>query len=83
MHEPAAAPDVGELRRLALAEWSARATARVVSVRVHADRAEVALLVDAHYEYWQYYVNYGEGWEGVVDGNGPTDGWDDPKVIPW
>jgi len=83
MREPTADPVVDELRRLALSEWSTRAAARVISVRVHEDRAEVALLVYAHSEYWQYYVNYGEGWEGVVDGNGPIDGWDDPKVIQW
>jgi hypothetical protein len=83
MHEPAAAPAVDKLRRLAMSEWSASAAARVISTRVHEDRAKVALLVDAHYEYWQYYVNHGEGWESVAEGNGPTDGWDDPKVIHW
>jgi len=83
MREPVADPVVEELRRLALSEWSAGAAARVISVRVHEDRAEVALLVDANYEYWQYHVDSGEGWEEVVDGNGPTEGWDDPEVIQW
>jgi len=83
MREPAADRAVDELRRLALSEWPEKAAARVVSVRVHEDRAEVALLVDAHYEYWQYFVRSNEGWEGVVDGNGPTHGWDDPEVIQW
>jgi hypothetical protein len=83
MREPAADPALDELRRMALSEWSASATARVISVRVHEDRAEVALLVDAHDEYWQYYVRSGAGWEGVVEDNGPTHGWDDPEVIHW
>jgi hypothetical protein len=83
MSEAAVAADEDDLRRLALSEWSVTARARVVTVTVAGDRAEVALLVNGDYEYWDYYVHFDGAWHPVVGGNGPTWGWDDPRVIQW
>jgi hypothetical protein len=73
-----------ELRRLALEDWPEAAGARVRSVIVAGERAEVALVVSGYYEYWTYYVRDEHGrWTEVVSGNGPTHGWQDPTVIEW
>lgn len=76
-------PDDRSLERLALSEWSSSASARVVSITVAGDRAEVALLVDGDYEYWLYFQRGQEGWRETVSSNGRTIGWDDPSVIQW
>ncbi|CCH90138.1 protein of unknown function [Modestobacter italicus] len=83
MSEAAVAADEQDLRRLALSHWSAAARARVVTVTVTSDRAEVTMLVNGDYEYWQYYVHFDGAWHLTVEGNGPTWGWDDPRVIKW
>jgi hypothetical protein len=75
--------DQRTLERLALAEWSERAGARVVSVTVAENRAEVALLVNGEYEYWTYFQRDGHGWHETVSGVGPTAEWDDPSTIQW
>ena len=71
------------LERLALAEWLERAAARVVSVTVVGDRAEVTLFVANDYEYWVYFQREHQGWHETVSGNAPTTGWDDPKATQW
>lgn len=67
----------------ALDGWPAAAQARVVSVEIHGNRAEVVLDTDPHYPYWIYCQRSDEGWQVTVDGNGPCDGWDDPAKIQW
>jgi hypothetical protein len=71
------------LERLALAEWSEAADARVVSVTVVGNRAEVALVVNGDYEYWAYFQCDEQGWYETVAGVGPTVDWDDPSNIQW
>ncbi len=71
------------LEWLALADWSESADARVVSVTVVGDRAEVALFVADDYEYWVYFQREPQGWYETVSGNAPTSGWDDPRAIHW
>jgi hypothetical protein len=71
------------LERLALGDWSPEAHARVVSVALAGNRAEVALLVNGDYGYWMYFQRDDEGWCETVSGNGPTIGWDDPTAIEW
>ena len=71
------------LERLATAEWSEVAGARVVSISVVGQRAEVSLLVNGDYEYWIYFQRDEQGWQETVSGNGPTEGWDDPDSIYW
>jgi hypothetical protein len=83
MSEVIGADDRRRLERLALAEWSEAADARVVSVTVAGDRAEVALHVNGDYEYWMYFQRDLEGWQEAWTGNGPTSGWDDPGEIDW
>ena len=75
--------DQRALERLALAEWSPAAVARVLSVTVSGNRAEVALVVNGDYEYWAYYQRDEQGWYDTVEGNGPCDDWDDRSVIEW
>src|SRR4051794_22555041 len=55
MPEPARAEDRRILERLALAEWSEDADARIVSVTVAGDRAEVALVVNGDHDHWTYF----------------------------
>lgn len=83
MPESADYDDHRTLERLALAEWSASAAAEVVSSTVVGDRAEVRLLVNGDYEYWQYYQRLGGGWTETVTANAPCSAWDDPSVIHW
>jgi hypothetical protein len=71
------------LERLALADWSQAASAKVVSVAVVGARAEMALLVDGDHEYWSYFQRDSHGWRETVTGNAPTSGWDDPRAIQW
>ncbi len=71
------------LERLALAEWSEAADARVVSVTVVGDRAEVALVVNGDYEYWAYFQCDEQGWWETVAGVGPCVDRDDPSRIQW
>jgi hypothetical protein len=59
------------LEWLALADWSESADARVVSVTVVGDRAEVALFVADDYEYWVYFQREPQGWYQTVSGNAP------------
>jgi len=77
------AADRQGLERLALAGWSEAAAARVESVTVVGDRAEVALIVNGDYGYWTYFQRDGQGWYETVTGSAPTTGWDDPGCIVW
>ena len=71
------------LERLALVEWSENANARVVSVTIAGNRAEVALVVNGDYGYWMYFQRDDEGWCETVSGNGRTVDWHDPSGIQW
>lgn len=75
--------DRRHLERLALAEWPGPARARVRSVTVAGDRAEVALAVNGGHDHWMYFQRDGNGWPGTVSGNGPALGWDAPDAIAW
>jgi hypothetical protein len=83
MREEPRTEDRQVLERLALGEWSPQANARVVSVTVAGNRAEVALFLNGDYGYWMYFQRDDEGWCETVSGNGPTGFWDDPTVIGW
>ena len=50
---------------------------------VAGDRAEVALTVNGHSDYWMYFQRDRDGWQERVSGNGPTIGWEDPSLIEW
>jgi hypothetical protein len=67
----------------ALDGWPAASKARVVSVTVKGDRAEVVLDTDPHYPYWVYCVRRNGAWIEGVSGNGPTAGWDDLDEFDW
>lgn len=75
--------DHSSLERLALAEWSGSAAAKVVAVTVVGHRAEVGLLVNGDYEYWTYFLRDDSGWRETVTGNGRVIGWSDAKLIQW
>ena len=83
MQEEARADDRRMLERLALADWSPVAQARVVSITLAGSRGEVALLVNGDYGYWMYFLRDEDGWSEITSGNGPTIGWDDPTYIEW
>jgi hypothetical protein len=83
MSEAVEDADRRTLHRLALAEWPEVAAARVVSVTVVGNRAEVALVVNGDYQYWAYFQRDEEGWLETVRGNGPTFGWEDPSAVEW
>jgi hypothetical protein len=61
----------------ALAGWadSPNANARVVSVTVFEDRAEVVVDVETGYRDWVYCARAAAGWREVSSGNGPYAGW--------
>ena len=62
------------LVRLALADWSEAAEARVDSVLVSKSRAVVNLLVNADYEYCIYFMRDQDGqWEEAGSSNGHAD----------
>lgn len=65
------------LERLALAEYSEAAAARVISITVRGKRAEVALLVNGDYEYWEYFQRDQQGWHETSSSSGPFVDWDD------
>jgi hypothetical protein len=69
----------------ALATWQSRpsAHARVVSVDIRGDRAEVVIDTDPSYPDWVYCVRRGGRWVDVRSGNGPSYGWDDPDILNW
>ncbi|HET6874590.1 MAG TPA: hypothetical protein VFH70_07420 [Acidimicrobiales bacterium] len=67
----------------ALDGWPEAAQARVVSVDIRGDRAEVVLDTEPSYPYWIYCRRSDQGWEVTVGGNGPCEGWDDPARIQW
>ena len=67
----------------ALAGWPASAQARILSVDVRGDRAEVVIDTDPSYPYWIYCVKVEGRWHESVTGNGPTDGWDTTNIITW
>lgn len=67
----------------ALSGWPKAARAKVVSVEIRGNRAEVVLDTDPHYPYWVYCQRSGKGWQVTIDGNGPCVGWDDPAEIQW
>jgi hypothetical protein len=72
------------IERLALAEWSVGAAARVVSTRIVGLRAEVMLSVNGDYEYWAYFQRDADGhWRETVSGTGPCADWEDPSAILW
>lgn len=71
------------LELLALAQWPEAAAARVVSVTVAGDRAEVAQVVNGGYEYWAYFVRDEQGWLEAGDGNGPNIDWDQSSAHEW
>jgi hypothetical protein len=77
------AADQRILQRLALRDWPEAAAARVVSVSVVGNRAEVALLVDGDHGCWMYFRRDDLGWSETVAGNGPVVGWDHPEHIQW
>lgn len=78
------ARDRSELERLALAEWSPAAGARIESVTVVDDRAEVVVRLGPGYDDFTYFQRGDDGaWHEIVSGNGPTVGWDDPAQIEW
>jgi hypothetical protein len=71
----------------ALAGWSSSpsAHARVVSVQIVGDRAEIVLATDQDQDRldWVYCSRKSEGWREVLSGNGPSDGWSDPTALQW
>jgi hypothetical protein len=75
--------DHSSLERLALAEWSGSAAAKVVAVTFVGNRAEVGLLVNDDYEYRAYFQREDSGWRETVTGNGRVIGWSDATLIQW
>jgi hypothetical protein len=69
----------------ALASWTTApaAEARVVSVDLRGDRAEVVLDTIPSYLDYVYCLRTSDGWQVTVSGNGTCVGWDDPSVIDW
>jgi hypothetical protein len=71
----------------ALAGWSSSpsAKARVVSVEIVGDRAEVVIATDDDHDHgdWVYCTRRDGRWREVLSGNGPSDGWSDPDVLQW
>jgi hypothetical protein len=60
------------LEKLALSGWPEAAAAQVVSVTVAGNRADVALVVNGDYEYWEYGLRGEEGWIDAGSGNSPS-----------
>lgn len=77
------ADDRRTLERVALAAWPERAGARVRSVTLAGDRAEVSLTISGQHNYWAYYQRDSDGWHETVSGDGPTIDWQDPSAIQW
>jgi len=69
----------------ALATLSQAAEAQVVSIEVRGDRAELVIkTIPSHPDgYWVYCIRRHGRWHETVSGNGPTIGWDEPRVIEW
>ena len=73
----------------ALAGWSSTpaAAARVLTVSVRSDRAEVMIETDQSdrgFLDYVYCVRSGDSrWREVASGNGPTTRWDDPSAHAW
>lgn len=70
-------------KEAALDGWPAATDAKVVSVDIRSNRAEVVVDTDPSYPYWVYCQRSGAGWRVTIDGNGPCVGWDDPTLIQW
>ena len=66
-----------------LSGWPVVAKARVVSLDVRGDRAEVVVDTEPSYAYWLYCVRRSGKWRVAVSGNGPTAGWGDPSIFAW
>jgi len=62
---------------------TAAAAARVVTVTVAGDRAEVAQVVNGGYEYWAYFVRDEQDWLEAGNGNGPSIDWAQPSALEW
>jgi hypothetical protein len=69
----------------ALATWASTpsAHARVVSVDIRGDRAEVVIDTDPSHPDWVYCVRRDGRWVDVLSGCGPSSGWDDPDILDW
>jgi hypothetical protein len=69
----------------ALAGWAGTpdAHARVISVTVHGDRAEVVIDTDPSHPDFVYCLRRSGAWFEQVSGNGRTAGWDDPIALDW
>ena len=69
----------------ALATWTSTrgADPRVRRVEVSGDRAEVVLDHGQCFDDWVYCLERSDGWQAMVDGNGPCIGWEDPTLIQW
>jgi hypothetical protein len=72
----------------ALAGWTSTpsAHARVVSVEVVNDRAQVVVATDGDPDGdhdWVYCVMRDGRWHEVMSGSGPSSGWSDPSVLNW
>ena len=78
--DPQDGPDNAErerLARLALADWSPAAGARVDSVLVSARRAAVNLFVNGDYEYSEYFRRGEDGqWDEAGSSNGHSTWYD-------
>lgn len=66
----------------ALAGWPTTSEARVRSIVVDGDRAEVVLDADPSWPSWVYCVKTRGRWHEAIAENGPTVGWDDPWPDP-
>jgi len=69
----------------ALAGWSSTpsARARVVSVEIVDDRAQIVLAINDDYRDWVYCTRREGRWREGLSGNGPSDGWSNPDVLRW
>jgi hypothetical protein len=83
---PPKSPGFDSPQEAALAGWASApsAHARVVSVDVRGNRAEVLIDTDpSHHPDWVYCVRRNGQWFEAVSGNAPSIGWHDPNVLGW
>jgi hypothetical protein len=66
----------------ALSGWPTASQARVRSVAVQGDRAEVVVDADPSWSSWVYCVRTRGRWHEAIAENGPTVEWDDPWPDP-
>ena len=69
----------------ALSGWASTpgAHARVVSVAIRRDRAEVVIDTDPTYPDYVHCVRRDGRWFEVVSSNASTTGWDNPAALDW